>query len=109
MSERDPKKRTVEENQAEYVSNMHAIQSCIALGMNNPEVTKFGDHKHMQVGIFSAMITDHAIAELLIAKGIFTHEEYVAQLVISTREELERLTIEAAQRIGTTIEKLRFQ
>lgn len=98
--ERDPFKRSVQENEDEYLVNMHAIQSCIALGMNHPEITTYGDPKHMQVGIVSTFVTLHAFAEILIRKGIMTREEYHAQMVLSTRQELERLTAEAQERLG---------
>lgn len=96
----DPNQRTLEENEEEYHVNMHAIQSCIALGMNRPEETGYGDLKHMQVGIVSLFVNDHAMMELLIKKGITTREEYVAQLVLSTRQELNRLTEEAQARVA---------
>lgn len=105
---RDPKKRTLEENNDEYIANMHAIQSCIALMINYPE-TKMGDSKHMQVGIISSMVTHHAIATLMVEKGIFTQEEYSAQMVLSTRDELERMTAAANARIGKNINNLHFK
>jgi len=98
----DPFKRSIEENEAEYQTNMHAIQSCIALGMNRPEATGYGDPKHMQVGIVSSFVTHHAIAEILIRKKLFDREEYIAQMVLSTRQELQRLTIEAQERLGSS-------
>lgn len=102
----DPRNRSMEENQAEYNANMHAVQSAVAFTMNYDE--KFASHKDLRVGINSAMVTDHAVATLLIEKGVFTREEYFAELVLSSRNEVELTTREASRKSGIPLERLSF-
>lgn len=103
----DPRKCSVEENQDEYMANMHGIQSAVTHFISSPRSVTYGDNKHMQVGILSTMVTEHAVGTLLIEKGIFTKEEYYAHLALSSRQELQRLTDEANSMYGRDV--LRFQ
>lgn len=55
-----------------YESAMHGVQSAIAaFYMDSAEP------KHLRVGVDSCFVTDRALANLLIDKGVFTTEEYV--------------------------------
>ena len=72
----------------EYAALMHAVQTGVAL--EHQRGSDDGSPKHLRTGVNSCMVTDHAIATLLIEKGIFTELEYVTQLVKSARQEKER-------------------
>lgn len=57
-----------------YEQALHAMQSGVAMEMNYHSAPTAP--KHLRVGVNSAMVTDRAIARLLIDKGIITKEEY---------------------------------
>jgi hypothetical protein len=61
--------------QERYRAAAHAMQSGVAMKMNFApgETTP----KHLRVGINSAMSDQGALARLLIAKGVFTEDEYL--------------------------------
>ena len=71
-----------------YLKAMHAVQTGIAFRMEHD--TNIALPKHMRTGIDSAMVTDAAIATLLISKGIFTRDEYDAELANQAEAEAER-------------------
>lgn len=81
-----------------YYALGHAIQSGIAYLMEKDK--KLVDPKHLRVGINTAHVTDHAIAELLIAKGVFTEDEYRAQLLVSMEKEVRKLEAEISELNG---------
>lgn len=69
-----------------YEAAMHGVQSAIKAA--NPERNDVW--KHLRVGIDSAHITDLALAELLISKGVFTRDEYVEAVRLAANAELDR-------------------
>lgn len=71
-----------------YHSACHAMQTGVAIKMARG--SKDTEPKHLRVGINSAMVTDAAIAKLLIEKGIFTREEYVKAVADEMEEEVKR-------------------
>jgi hypothetical protein len=71
-----------------YDEAMHGVQTGIALLMNYN--THFTEAKHLRVGVDSCMVTNAAVAQLLIAKGVITEDEYVEAVRIAAIEELER-------------------
>lgn len=79
------------ESQLSYLDAMHGIQSAIAFEIN------------------SAMVNDHAVAELLIAKGIFTREEYVEQITKSANVELQRLEDSINDQHDPELRRIRFR
>lgn len=84
---------TREEIVEAYEAAMHGIQSGVAYEIEVLGLEKAGaSPKHLRVGVNSAMVTDHAIATLLIAKGIFTEEEYAEAVAKSA--EMERVRIQ---------------
>ena len=81
-----------------YIEAMHAIQSGIAAKMTIDDADT--QPKHLRVGVDSAMVNDHAIAELLIAKGVFTLDEYREQVRRSAIVEVERSEAELKALFG---------
>ena len=69
-----------------YMKAMHAVQSGVAMEI---ESGHSGAHepKHLRVGINSAMVTDRAVACLLIAKGLVTAEEYYEAVAVAAEHE----------------------
>ncbi len=77
-----------------YMRAMHAIQSGVAMEMNwNTQPTS---PKHLRVGINAMLVDTGAMAQLLIAKGVITEDEYekaladMAELEVKRYEELIR-------------------
>lgn len=60
-----------------YNAAMHGVQSAIAVEIQLLGANAAGaDAKHLRTGVNSAMVNDHALANLLIEKGVFTRAEY---------------------------------
>lgn len=66
---------------------MHGVQTAIAFEMGNG-VPQQADPKHMRVGIDSAHISQGALGELLIEKGVVTPDELEAKLAHYAEREL---------------------
>lgn len=70
-----------------YRAAAHAMQTCVLYKMHNhPAETS---PKHLRTGINSAMVDSSALATLLIAKGIFTEEEYIEAVADAMERELK--------------------
>lgn len=69
----------IEHDQDRYARALHAVQSGVAAEMApGPAQTNATDPKHLRVGVSSAMVAQAALARLLIDRGVFTLDEYVA-------------------------------
>jgi hypothetical protein len=79
---------------ARYRAAAHAMQTGVAMGMELAPGASATSPKHLRVGINSAMVTDLALAKLLIAKGVITEAEY--RLAIAEAMEVEKARYEAA-------------
>ncbi|RWE95732.1 hypothetical protein [Mesorhizobium sp.] len=86
---------------ARYTAALHAMQSGVAMEMNhNPAPTA---PKHLRVGINAAMVDHSALATLLIAKGVFTQDEYVAALAEAMEREKGRYEAHLSALLGTKV------
>ena len=59
--------------------------------------------KHLRVGVNSALVNHHAIATLLIEKGIITHEEYFEALAKSAEAERKRYEAAVRNKLGKEV------
>lgn len=88
MSQRD---------QDRYLAAMHAMQSGVLteqqLGSQD------GTPKHLRVGVNAAQVATAALARLLIDKGLFTLDEYVA----AQADEMEAEQKRYEQRLGVRL------
>jgi hypothetical protein len=83
-----------------YATAMHGIQTAVAFAIERGIKIQMsrGDgyedrfRKHLETGKMSLFVTDKAVAELLIQKGIITREEYIVQIAIEAEAELARWT-----------------
>lgn len=91
---------TMEENEARYERALHAMQTGVAM---EQQLDGAESAKHLRVGINSAMIGDAALAGLLIAKGVFTLEEYVEAQAKEAQAEVRRYENRLSQRMGTEV------
>lgn len=86
-----------------YKQAMHAVQTAIAFEIAMEGEEKAGANpKHLRVGINSAMITDFAIANLLIKKGIITQEEYEEAVTEAANKEVDMLQKRLKDKYGLT-------
>lgn len=85
----------VKSNQQRYNDAAHAMQTGVALEMARGDDAA-GDqdaqraHKHLRVGINSCMVTDAALANLLMRKRIITLEEYQEEVADQMEAEVQR-------------------
>lgn len=78
-----------------YLDAAHGMQTGVAYIMNHEPEPKETSAKHLRVGINSAMCDHSALVCLLMAKGLFTLEEYEKEIA----DEMERERDRYAQRI----------
>jgi hypothetical protein len=81
------------DNMTRYVALAHAIQSGVAMDLQHDPTP--GTPKHLRTGLDCRAADHGALARLLIAKGVFTLEEYEAALL----EGLEREKAAYEQRL----------
>lgn len=84
-----------------YFAASHAMQSGVAMEMNfNPKPT---EPKHLRVGINAAMVEHHALAQLLMDKGIITTEEYESAIATAMEEEKARYEKHLSALLGSVV------
>lgn len=84
-----------------YMAGAHAMQSGVAQLLEiDPQLA---EDKHVRVGITSTQVSDAAVARLLIAKGIFTEDEYHAALAAEMDAEVERLEATLSAHFGVQV------
>lgn len=85
------------EAQKRYFKLMHAMQSGVAMRMQvDPKET---DPKHLRVGVNSALISNGALTQLLIEKGLITPLEMQQKL----NEFVQRDVESYEQKIGPNV------
>ena len=91
----------LEELRAEYERLAHAMQSGVnfKMGIDPKETTP----KHLRVGVNAAMSDQCGLARLLLAKGVFTEEEYFQAMVDAMREEMQRYQAWLEARLGKSV------
>lgn len=72
-----------------YEEALHAMQAGVGV-MSQREPNGECSPKHLRVGVNSAMCSQAAVVSLLIEKGVFTLEEYAAELLAEVEREVER-------------------
>lgn len=88
-----------------YEAAMHAVQTGVAMEMRK-EQEEHGDdwhqrhHKHLRVGINSAMCESAALIRLLVDKGITTYEEWQGYLEDEVNREVERYRERLQEMLG---------
>lgn len=74
------------EDRERYQRAAHAMQTGVAIMMNYTNQTQ---PKHLRVGVNSAMSDQGGLAQLLIAKGVFTLDEYEKAVADAMEREVE--------------------
>jgi len=82
-----------------YEEALHGVQSAVKYELENGGLdAEFA--KHLRVGIDARASDARGLVELLIAKGVFTGEEYVEYVRLAMNEELVRYTSHVRKRYG---------
>ena len=76
----------------------HAIQSGVALELNHDPAS--GTPKHLRTGLNLTKVEHGALVRLLISKGVFTLEEYEAELLKGLEAEKEAYEARLSARHG---------
>lgn len=84
-----------------YLAAAHAVQSGVMHEMNYNE--HFTTPKHLRTGIDLSKAEQGGLAELLIAKGIFTKEEYIKAMADAAEAEQKRYEDRLTELIGKPI------
>lgn len=89
-------------DETRYLAALHAMQSGVAFTMAWTDET---EPKHLRVGVNAAMSDHAALIRLLIAKGVFTLDEYQKELADEMEREVQRYKDRlTARHPGTNIE-----
>lgn len=103
------------EDMERYHLAQHAMQTgvSIMMALNDPGknvnafVSGIGDvpgaEKHLRVGINSSMVDNTALAKILMAKGIFTRDEYEKYLADEMESEVERYRQRIKEKTGLSM------
>jgi len=80
-----------DELQRRYEAAAHAVQAGVAMELADDEryrnTNSSASPKQLRTGINLAMVSHGALMRVLIAKGLFTEEEYFEQLVLGVEAE----------------------
>ena len=90
-----------EEAIGRYTRAAHAMQSGVAMEMQKG--SRVTEPKHLRVGVNSALVDSSALAELLIAKGVITEDEYHEALATGMEREVTTYEQRLSEQAGTTI------
>lgn len=82
------------------------MQSAIAVELDVDN--SCGTPKHLRVGVNSALVETSVLAQLLIAKGVFTGDEYITAMIDGMRQEAARCKLSACVMAGLDPERVEF-
>ena len=89
--------------QERYVVAAHAMQSGVQMEMELGLPDAAVSPKHLRVGVNSALVNAAAIASLLIEKGVFTMDEYLAAMADHMETEKKRYENRLCAATGTDV------
>ncbi|HEV2375172.1 MAG TPA: hypothetical protein VGS19_23810 [Streptosporangiaceae bacterium] len=84
-----------------YFSAAHAMQSGVAAEMGYDP--KSIEPKSLRVGVNSAMVDSSALAELLMAKGVITEDEYLEAIAAGMEREAATYEARLSEHFGQKI------
>lgn len=99
MSKRDELERR-------YEAAAHAVQAGVGMEMNDDPPSRSGSAtspKMLRTGVNMAMVGNGALVRLLIAKGVFTEDEYFEELVNGVEAEHAAYEERLSARFGATV------
>lgn len=84
-----------------YFKACHAMQTGVAADLEHDPSS--ATPKHLRVGVNSAMVEHGALVRVLIAKGVFTQEEYEEELANGMEAEVARFEALLSNRMGGNV------
>lgn len=97
----EPLNEREREYQQRYLQAAHAMQSGVKYDLETDPSS--GTAKHLRVGVNSAMVDHGALAELLVAKGLITREEYLKALAEKMEAEVRTYQDKLTERMGAPV------
>ena len=85
-----------------YMRAAHRVQTAIAVSPEAPDMAP----KHMRVGIDMSKSDMGGLARLLIAKGVFTEEEYLTAIADAAEREAASREDDLSSRLGRNVSTL---
>ena len=90
-----------EESAARYAAAAHAMQTGVK--METELGSRHTEPKHLRVGVNSALVDSSALAELLIAKGVITDDEYLEAIAAGMEREAAAYQARISAKLGTEV------
>ena len=84
-----------------YLAALHAMQTGVAI--EQARGSRDGEPKHLRVGINTAKAEAAGVVKLLIAKGVFTEDEYVAAVADAMEAEVAAYEDRLSAAVGSTV------
>lgn len=95
---------TRDELQRRYEAAAHAVQAGVQMELSDDErknnTNPPTSPKQLRTGVNLAMVSHGALVRVLIAKGLFTEEEYFEQLVLGVEDEKRQYEERLSARYG---------
>ena len=85
-----------------YMAAAHAMQSGVAMMLNYDRSDSIST-KHLRVGVNSGMVQNGALVALLIAKGVFTSDEWMTALADAMEREVRSYEDAISARVGSKV------
>lgn len=89
---------TREDLERRYHAAAHAVQAGVGMELNHDPAS--GTPKHLRTGLNLNMVSHGALVRLLIKQGLFTEEEYFAELVAGVEDEKRQYEERLSARYG---------
>lgn len=93
----------IEEYKRRYHAAAHSMQSGVATEMQVDPDGAGTSPKHLRTGLNASLVEQSALAGLLLAKGIFTEEEYYKVIAEAMEAEQQRYEKILTEKIGRTV------
>ena len=86
-----------------WVAAAHKVQAGIAALMNMPGGFRSCEVKHLRVGIDTTKADIGSLARLLVSKGVFTEEEYLAAIADGMESEAADYEARVSEAFGKKV------
>lgn len=93
---------SIEETKSRYLGLMHAMQTGVEFQRDKSDQSP----KHLRVGVNSALVSNCALADLLIRKGIITEQELQESVCDMMQREVDAYRNRIAAELGVPVETI---
>jgi hypothetical protein len=81
----------------------HAMQSGVAMEINDPDRQFVTEPKHLRVGVNAALVDHGSLVKLLVAKGVITDDEYLRAIAEGMEREKADYEKRLSDKLGRRI------